>query len=116
MLGLALALLRCNITADAGDGASSLAPVFLEIGSMDLLNDTLRIWAMQREFRAVLADLRGRSDRELAKMGLARGDIARVAWEEAERRILGPAPARRNPLPVLGRYRQAARARTAAVA
>jgi hypothetical protein len=71
---------------------------------------------MQREFRAVLADLRGRSDRELAALGLARGNIARVAWEEAERRILGPIPTRRNSLPVLGRYRQAVRARAAAVA
>lgn len=58
---------------------------------MNLLNDTLRIWAMHREFRAVLADLKSRSDRELSELGLTRGDIARVAYEEAERRILAPA-------------------------
>jgi hypothetical protein len=88
-------------------------PTFLEIEPMDLLNDILRIWAMRREFRAVLADLRGRSDRELKELGLARGDIARVAWEEAERRIGGPIPRRpeapvpawRSPALALGRYR-----------
>lgn len=75
---------------------------------MDLLNDILRVWAMRREFRAVLAELNDRSDRELAALGLKRGEIARAAWEEAERRILGPAQARRKLLPVSGRYRQAA--------
>jgi hypothetical protein len=83
---------------------------------MDLLKNTLRVWAMQREFRAVLADLNSCSDRELKELGLARGDLARVAWEEAERRILGPAPsrpeppapARWNPALVPGRYRQTA--------
>lgn len=73
---------------------------------MDLLNDILRAWAMRREFRAVLTDLGRRSDRELARLGLTRGDLARVAWREAERRILGPAPGRPE-LPVAGRYRQA---------
>ena len=83
---------------------------------MDLFKNILRVWAMRREFRAVLAELNGHSDRELGELGLARGDIARVAYEEAERRILGPAPsrpeapvpARRNPPLVLGQYRQAA--------
>ena len=32
-------------------------PVFLEIGPMDLLKETHRIWAMHREFRTVLAEL-----------------------------------------------------------
>lgn len=82
---------------------------------MDLLNDILRVWAMHREFRAVLAELGRRSDRELSELGLARGDIARVAWKEAERRILGPAPSRPeapapapawgDPTLALGRYR-----------
>ena len=60
---------------------------------MNLLDDTLRIWAMHREFRAVLADLKGRSDRELSELGLTRGDIARTAYAEAERRILAPVAA-----------------------
>ena len=76
---------------------------------MDLLNDILRAWAMRREFRAVLTDLGRRSDRELAGMGLTRGNLPRVAWREAERRILGPASSRRGaPLLVPGRSRQAA--------
>lgn len=58
---------------------------------MDLLNETLRIWAMHREFRAVLKDLQGYSDRELNELGISRADITRVAYEEAERRIMTPA-------------------------
>lgn len=63
----------------------------MEIGPLDLLNETLRIWAMHREFRAVLKDLKGYSDRELTELGISRADIARVAYEEAERRIVTPA-------------------------
>jgi hypothetical protein len=33
---------------------------------MDLLKNTLRLWTMHREFRAVLAELNGHSDRERA--------------------------------------------------
>ena len=58
---------------------------------MNLINDTLQIWAMHREFRSVLAELSNYSDRELTELGLGRGDLARVAYEEAERRILTPA-------------------------
>jgi len=57
---------------------------------LDLLNETMRIWAMHREFRAVLKDLQGYSDRELTELGISRADIARVAYEEAERRIVTP--------------------------
>ena len=67
---------------------------------MNLLKTTLRVWAMHREFRAVLAELNGHSDRELAGLGLARGDIARVAYEEAERRIVTPAASDSAPAPV----------------
>jgi hypothetical protein len=37
----------------------------LEIEPMNLLTNTLRVWAMHREFRAVLAELNGHSDRAL---------------------------------------------------
>jgi hypothetical protein len=46
---------------------------------VNLLNDSLRVWAQHREFRA---------------MGLARGDLAAIAYAEAERRIVTPAPGR----------------------
>ena len=58
---------------------------------MELLKHTYRVWAMHREFRAVPAEFNSYSDRELADLGLGRGDVARVAYEEAERRILAPA-------------------------
>jgi uncharacterized protein YjiS (DUF1127 family) len=79
---------------------------------MDLLKHALRVWALHREFRAVLAELNGYSDRELADLGLGRGDVARIAYEEAERRVATPrAPSRaeapawagRGPAPAPGR-------------
>ena len=38
-------------------------------------------------FHGTMHRLQGLSDRQLADMGLERGDLARVAWSEAERRI-----------------------------
>jgi uncharacterized protein YjiS (DUF1127 family) len=61
---------------------------------MELLKATYRVWAMHREFRAVLAELNGYSDRELADLGVGRADVTRLAYEEAERRILAPAASR----------------------
>jgi uncharacterized protein YjiS (DUF1127 family) len=68
-------------------------PVFLEIGPMNLLKETHRIWATHREFRTVLRELGNYTDRELSELGIGRGDLARIAYEEAERRIGAPAPA-----------------------
>lgn len=59
---------------------------------MNLLNETYRVWAMHREFRTVLAELNSYSDRELTGLGLARGDVVRAAYAEAERRIGRPQP------------------------
>ena len=67
---------------------------------MNLLKTTLRVWAMHREFRAMLTELNGHSDRKLAELGLTRGDIARVAYEEVERRIVTPAASDGAPTPV----------------
>jgi len=67
---------------------------------MNLFKNTLRVWAMHREFRAVLAELNDHSDRKLAELGLTRGDIARVAYAEAERRIVTPAASDSAPAPV----------------
>jgi uncharacterized protein YjiS (DUF1127 family) len=81
---------------------------------MDLLDNTLRLWAQYREFRAVLRELESYSDRELAELGIARGDVTRLAYEEAERRVASPAPAavpeasapaREASVPVIGWYR-----------
>ena len=70
---------------------------------MNLLKNILSVWAMHREFRAVLAELDGYSDRELNELGLARGDVARVAYEEAERRIVTPAASRAEARAPVGR-------------
>ena len=71
---------------------------------MDLLKNTLRVWAMHREFRAVLAELNSYSDRELADLGVGRADVARLAYEEAERRVATPpAPSRGEARALAGR-------------
>ena len=61
---------------------------------MNLLQNTLRLWAQHREFRAVYAELARHSDRELRDMNLTRGDLAGLAYAEAERRIATPGPSR----------------------
>ena len=89
-----------TLPAEAGS-PSRRRRSFLEIGPVSLLNETLRAWAMHREFRAVLAELQHYSDRELTELGIGRGDIARVAYEEAERRIVTPAAAAGSEPPVV---------------
>ena len=58
---------------------------------MELLKNILLVARQYREFRAALAELNGRPERELALRGIGRGDIARVAYETAERRVTVPA-------------------------
>jgi uncharacterized protein YjiS (DUF1127 family) len=57
---------------------------------MNLFHHALRVWAQEREFRAVFAKLAGHTDRELRDMGIDRSDVARIAYDEAERRIVTP--------------------------
>jgi uncharacterized protein YjiS (DUF1127 family) len=66
---------------------------------MDLLKNILLVWAQYREFRATLAELNGYSDRELAEAGIARSDIAQVAYEKAERYVMAPVASGRVPAP-----------------
>ena len=54
---------------------------------MDMLQETYRGWAVRREFHAALAELSRYTDRQLADIGLERGDLTRVALAEAERRV-----------------------------
>ena len=58
---------------------------------MNLFHHALSVWAQHREFRTVVAELARHSDRELRDMGIDRSDIARIAYQEAERRIVTPA-------------------------
>ena len=58
---------------------------------MSLFNHALSVWAQRREFRTAYAELARHTDRELRDMGIDRGDIARIAYQEAERRIVTPA-------------------------
>ena len=58
---------------------------------MNVLNHALHVWAQHREFRAAYAELARHTERELRDMGIDRGDIAQIAYQEAERRIVTPA-------------------------
>ena len=62
-------------------------PVSMEIGPMHLLRNIMLMVRQHREFRAALAELNDHTDRELSELGIARVDITRVAYEEAERRM-----------------------------
>jgi uncharacterized protein YjiS (DUF1127 family) len=57
---------------------------------MNLFTHALHVWAQHREFHPVRAELDRYSDRQLRDMGLTRGDLTRVAYEEAERRVTTP--------------------------
>ena len=60
----------------------------------------LRVWAQHRAFRTVFAKLARLTERELRDMGIDRGDIARIAYQEAaERRIVTPAATSSTPAP-----------------
>jgi uncharacterized protein YjiS (DUF1127 family) len=57
---------------------------------MNVLNHALRVWAQHRAVRTVFAELARRTERELRDMGIDRGDISRIAYQEAERRMVTP--------------------------
>jgi uncharacterized protein YjiS (DUF1127 family) len=69
---------------------------------MNLLKQIGHVWIQHREFQAALASLKRLSDRELSDLGLARGDIARAAFEEAERRAAAFARSGPEPRPAGG--------------
>jgi uncharacterized protein YjiS (DUF1127 family) len=57
---------------------------------MNLFTHALHVWAQHRAFQAAQAELSRYSDRQLRDMGLTRGDLTRVAYDEAERRVATP--------------------------
>jgi uncharacterized protein YjiS (DUF1127 family) len=61
---------------------------------MYLLQKVKLAWTQYRAFQQSLAELKGYSDRELSDLGLARADIVRTAYEDAERHVEAYAPHR----------------------
>jgi uncharacterized protein YjiS (DUF1127 family) len=61
---------------------------------MDLFRPIRRAWIQYREFEKVRIELADSSDRQLADLGIARGDIGRIALEHAERFAAEAVPAR----------------------
>jgi uncharacterized protein YjiS (DUF1127 family) len=77
-------------------------PALPEIEAMDLLRTIKLAWTQYRAFQAALAELRSYSERELGELGITRGDIPRIAYAEAERRVEAPTlsrSARKRPSP-----------------
>jgi uncharacterized protein YjiS (DUF1127 family) len=54
---------------------------------MDLLQNIYLAWRQYREFHANLNRLQRLPDGELARIGAARSDITRLAYEESERSV-----------------------------
>ena len=61
---------------------------------MDLLNRIRRAWVRYIEHERVRNELALSTDRQLADMGIARGDIGRIALEHARQRAAALVPAR----------------------
>jgi uncharacterized protein YjiS (DUF1127 family) len=57
---------------------------------MRLLTTIATALAQYHQFHATLRELNDYSDRELNDMGVGRGDLTRLAWQEAERRFPMP--------------------------
>lgn len=57
---------------------------------MNLFTHARLVWAQHRAFQAARAELNRYTDRQLIDMGLTRGDLTRVAYDEAERRVATP--------------------------
>ena len=86
--------LAASAAADPSRPCGTPVPVgagLLETEAMNVLNHALHVWAQHREFRAAYAELARHTERELRDMGIDRGDIAQIAYQEAERRIVTPA-------------------------
>ena len=54
---------------------------------MNLLQTINLVWTQYRAFQTTLAELKGCSDRTLSERGIARADLPRLAYEEAERHV-----------------------------
>lgn len=64
---------------------------------MHLLSTVVALVRQYHYFHGALHRLRGYSDRDLADMNIARDEVVRIAWLEAERRVRADArPAGRS--------------------
>ena len=62
--------------------------------ALRLLTNIATALVQYHQFHATLRELNEYSDRDLNDMGVDRGDLTRLAWQEAERRF--PLPAETN--------------------
>jgi uncharacterized protein YjiS (DUF1127 family) len=59
------------------------APVAPEKGNKNMLLSIVRFFDAWKRYGVAVDELSHLSDRELADIGITRGDIQRVAWEQA---------------------------------
>jgi uncharacterized protein YjiS (DUF1127 family) len=77
---------------------------------MNLFRNIRVVLAQYREYQTVLGELGSYTDRQLAEIGLARGDVPRLAYEEAERRVGDLTSRRTGTAPAAGNLAAAAKA------
>jgi uncharacterized protein YjiS (DUF1127 family) len=79
-----------KVTEPSGLGAANGFAGADPVGDCEMMNlfRTVRLGLAQyRAYQAALAELGAYADRELAEIGIARGDVPRLAHLEAERRV-----------------------------
>jgi hypothetical protein len=65
---------------------------------LPLLSTVVALVRQYHHFHGALNQLRDYSDRQLADMNIDRGDFARIAWLEGERRAARAVQPRRKPV------------------
>ncbi len=77
---------------------------------MNLFRNIRVVLAQYREYQTVLGELGSYTDRQLAEIGLARGDVPRLAYLVAVRRVADLAPRRARVRAAAGSLAAAAKA------
>jgi uncharacterized protein YjiS (DUF1127 family) len=71
--------LRCTI----GTYIRFLIPALAEKGTTTMLSSIIHFFQAWKRYGVAVDELSHLSDRELADIGITRGDIQRIAWEQA---------------------------------
>jgi len=64
--------------------SNSILELLQEKGLKNMLLSIIRFFQSWRRYGTAMAELSQLNDRELADIGITRGDIARIAWEHAD--------------------------------
>jgi uncharacterized protein YjiS (DUF1127 family) len=78
-------LLQCTIEAYLERRKTGESSPALEGLKTMFLSNLIGVYRQWRRYNASLRELNRLGDRDLADLGISRGDIPRVAWESSER-------------------------------